>query len=503
MNSNALIDAEECEAHKSNGSRFNALKHGLTAKTAVLPGEDPEVLQAKIDMYQADLATRNGVEDDLAEKAALASWQMDRAIGIQTAQVKCQILTKPAKDSLREDIEADGLGNRLLHDRRGPIESYPGRDFERDWPRTSWDPHPAQPDHPRILVRRLTASISGCRWLLERWAELRHILKLGLSLQSHDKLKMLRLMGFQPIQAVSKPEVARVFLACHVLEPQFSYAFQELRCEIHEFQFKMHKTRLERWTKTEIVPPNRVAARSVLLGIIDEHTERLRVIEAELQDRANKVDEVRKAAPVLEDSKANEQFYRQLGSCNRLIHSNLNAIHKLRRNEADGWGRTRQMRRQRAGSGKTSTPVDDRLVVDERGTVRPAYGYDGNLEEGLARFEAEFGKDNPGSGNEARTEIEIEEPQVRAVPDFAQWSLTQLAEVGEEAGLTDDGARAEQGAGGEGGFEDSGDGVERGDGVTQVLTETDCQSKVQNEIGPLSVCQLSVVRCQESVVSLR
>ena len=43
-----------------------------------------------------------------------------RADGIQTAQVKCEILTKPAKDSLREDLEADGLGNRLLHDRQSP-----------------------------------------------------------------------------------------------------------------------------------------------------------------------------------------------------------------------------------------------------------------------------------------------------------------------------------------------------------------------------------------------
>jgi hypothetical protein len=496
MNSSALIGAEECDAHKSNGSRFNALKHGLTAKTAVLPGEDPEVLQAKIDMYQADLATRNGVEDDLAEKAALASWQMERAVGIQTAQVKCEILTKPAKDSLREDLEADGLGNRLLHDRQGPIEIYPARDFDNDRPRTSWDDDPSDPDHPAMLVRRLTASISGCRWLLTRWAELRHILKLGLGLQSHDKLKMLRLMGRQPINAVSTPEVARVFLACHVLEPQYSYAFQELRCEIRENQFKIHKTRLERWTRTDIVPPNRVAARGVLLGVIDEHTERLRVIEAELQDRANKVDQERKAAPKLEDSKANERFYRRLGSCNRLIHANLNAIHKLRRNEADGWGRTRQMRQQRAGYGKTSTPVDDRLVVDERGTVRPAYGYDGNLEEGLARFEAEFGKNNPGSGDEAR--IEIEEPQERAVPDFARWtSLAEASGVGVEAGLTNDGAQAGQEANGEDGFEGSGDGSERGDGVTQVLTEDGCQSNVQNEIGQLSVvgCPLGEEGC--------
>ena len=40
-------------------SRFNALKHGLTAKTAVLPGEDPVA-------YQENPRARNAVEDFLA-----------------------------------------------------------------------------------------------------------------------------------------------------------------------------------------------------------------------------------------------------------------------------------------------------------------------------------------------------------------------------------------------------------------------------------------------------
>ena len=32
--------------------------------------------------------------------------------------------------------------------------------------------------------------------------------------------------------------------------------------------------------------------------------------------------------------------------------------------------------------------MDDRLVIDEHGTVRPADRYEGNLEEGLARYKA-------------------------------------------------------------------------------------------------------------------
>ena len=75
-----------------------------------------------------------------------------------------------------------------------------------------------------------------------------------------------------------------------------------------------------------------------------------------------------------------------------MIFGNLNAIHKLRRNEADGWGKAREQRELKTQGKKRSTPVDHRSVVDERGVVRPAFGYDGDLEEGLARFEAEFGR---------------------------------------------------------------------------------------------------------------
>ena len=36
-------------------SKFNALKHGLSAKTLVLPGEDPLAFQGRIDAWTASL----------------------------------------------------------------------------------------------------------------------------------------------------------------------------------------------------------------------------------------------------------------------------------------------------------------------------------------------------------------------------------------------------------------------------------------------------------------
>jgi hypothetical protein len=416
MSTHDLIDAEERETTNGNGSRFNALKHGLTATTLVLPGEDPAALQAKIDLYKEGAGTTNEVEEEMAERAAVAAWRHDRAIRDEIAQLNRDNLAKAAADQLKRKLETEALGQRLLFDRRGPIELYPSRDHDRQHDRTSWIDDPNDPDHPRKLVGAMEATLSGCQWLAASWRELRDRLDEGLSLQSHEKFKMIRLMARQPINAVSVRDVARVFLACHALEPQFSYAFQELRCEIHEDQFKTHKRKLERWNKAGITPENPTAAREELLAIIDKAIERLRMLEAEHQ--ADQLSRTENRVVGHDDAKARGQLDRHLEICDRAIHRNLQGIKKLRRNEAEGWGRTRQDRERRREEERRGGPVDDRLIIDEHGTVRPADRYAGNLEEGLARYKAMCER---GDRNMAEESLRKEICAVDVIPDFARW----------------------------------------------------------------------------------
>jgi hypothetical protein len=60
-------------------SRFNAVKHGCTARTVLLPGEDPAALAARqqhlIDAFQP----RNSVEVEVIERMAGDIWKSDRA----------------------------------------------------------------------------------------------------------------------------------------------------------------------------------------------------------------------------------------------------------------------------------------------------------------------------------------------------------------------------------------------------------------------------------------
>jgi hypothetical protein len=472
MSSQGVIDAEGMRSPNRNGSRLNAIKHGLTAKTAVLPGEDEVEYQARIDFYKESLETRNPVEDDLAKRAAQASWQLDRANGAETARLTRDILTKPAAESLRAELEAVALGQRLYFDRRGPIELYPSRDYDKQQPRTSWDDDPNDPDHPANLIPQLEATLAGCGLLLKYWGELRAVLELGLGWQSHEKLKCIRLMGRQPINAAGVREVAEVFLACHAIEPQFSYAFQELRCEIHEDRFKMHRRQLDRWIRAGIVPVDATAGRAVLMRIVDLATARLRMLEAKHQEVADTLGGLATKILSFDESKSGDQLRRHVGSCNRLMHRNIEAIRKGRRDLAQGWGKTRKERERKKAEKRAGAQLDERLVLDDHGDVCIAEDYDDDIDEGMARYEKELGMGTPRPRRWVVNEV-----IPPAVPDFARWSVEEgrRKEGGERR--SDGADRAEPSLG------DRSEGVQPTGVVPLVLAEKGERANLQNETG--------------------
>ena len=73
-----------------------------------------------------------------------------------------------------------------------------------------------------------------------------------------------------------------------------------------------------------------------------------------------------------------------------MMHRNLEEIRKNRRDEAAGWGIRETGAAEEGGKTRPGT-VRLRMVVAEDGKIRNAHGYEGNLEEGLARYEAEVG----------------------------------------------------------------------------------------------------------------
>jgi hypothetical protein len=89
-----VIEPGDVQDSKGSASRFNAVKHGLTTKTAVLPGEDPAAFEANLVIFKAGLKARNPFEEKLAANAALASWRLDRANRCEVSRITQDILTK-------------------------------------------------------------------------------------------------------------------------------------------------------------------------------------------------------------------------------------------------------------------------------------------------------------------------------------------------------------------------------------------------------------------------
>jgi hypothetical protein len=165
-------------------SKLNALKHGLTAKTLVLPGEDPEAYQGRLESFRTTLAPRNDLEQHLAEQVANSAWQLDRARRAEAVRQAAVVRDVPVAEAFRQEDEALALGRRLFWDARGPLALYPHFEYRPGEPRISHSGLVDAADDPARLVLRLESTAAGCRWLLARWAALRAVLDRGLAWHS-------------------------------------------------------------------------------------------------------------------------------------------------------------------------------------------------------------------------------------------------------------------------------------------------------------------------------
>ena len=161
--------------------RLNALKHGLTAATVVLPGEDAAALEARVEAWKDDVQPRR------------SPWRTTWSSGRRTPPGSSTAPTAPSPPGCRADAtradrprrtgrptRSPTLARRLFWDPLGPDRPVPPRPRSLGPPRGS--PGPTRVDdplNPARIVNRLEALAAGCRWLLDRWGELRKILEDG------------------------------------------------------------------------------------------------------------------------------------------------------------------------------------------------------------------------------------------------------------------------------------------------------------------------------------
>jgi hypothetical protein len=345
MATEAQINANRRNAERSTGprtetgrnrSRYNALKHGFRAEWAILPDEDPAALQERLDDWTADLQPRNSVEQYLVERGVRLSWQLDRVTRAQDARTTTQIVEGGIEEAELQAEEILEIGKRLFWDNRGPINFYPHRpvrevsSYGDTVPRTSFCESADDPDQPVLLVRRLQSSAAGCKWMLDRWAELETLVECDLAWLSPDKLKAIRLLGMQPIDAVDDLDVARIFLACYVIRGSTGDPFLEILHELYTREEVIFRSQLAARKLTMFLPKDAAEGREVLGEIVARAKAALTARLEVLRERDNKIKALAADRLAFDDTAPGELLRRYETTSGRALNRTLELLLKLR-----------------------------------------------------------------------------------------------------------------------------------------------------------------------------
>jgi hypothetical protein len=311
--------------------RFNAIKHGLRAKTLVLPGEDPQALRARHESWTASLQPQDDLERYLVDKALKISWQLDRAERALTAR-EALAPHDALERSFQEADDVVMLGHRLLYDPRGPMALYPhGQISFRDPWWISWSRDINDENQPAVVLNLLESSALGCAWLLDRWGELREVLEEGLNWQGPDRFKAIRLLGRQPLDALDDGRVMAIYRGCAAMDPRGPHPIEDVHSEMSEDDWQWYRKRVEdrEATAKRLEEPDEGLA--VLLDLIAGEEERLEgVLAAHLAREEAALAE----GPGFEDSKDFERLRRYQLTYNRMLLRILETLRKRRREAA-------------------------------------------------------------------------------------------------------------------------------------------------------------------------
>ncbi len=263
----------------------------------------------------------------MVTRAVEISWKLDRVR--RALELRREALHHADADRLAQQAEeVVALGRRLYWDRVGPLCLYPHTAPATGEPqRVSDSGDPNDPDDPGRIVVRLEAMTLGCAWLLDRWGELRDILEDGLLWQPSDRLKAIRMLGRQPLEAVDDRRVRAIYLCCWARDPEDQYGFTDLYNELTPRERTVYLDRLNARESMADMPASLEAARSELLALIAAEEERL---EAALAGHLEREEAEAAAELAFDDSAWGERLRRYEVSNDKTL---LRIIETLRKRQ--------------------------------------------------------------------------------------------------------------------------------------------------------------------------
>jgi hypothetical protein len=385
----AQIEANRRNAKRSTGPksddgkdrvRRNALRHGLAAFTIVpvLPNEDPNGLEERINRYTNSLQPGNEAEYDLVVQAAWLTLAIERGERIETAYLAGLVLQagreRTQKPSAQQRKHVRELGRKLLY--------IAGADPD-------YSTLPPWDDDPWLLVSKLEESAEGCRWLLERWAQYRNLLDRKSKWEEPELLRFIRLQGKDVIESVYDPELNSIFLAWDVLVPKFARVSWDY---FREGWPKTHPAgnHLLPWREIVPRPGDPAAAWAALYGVVEQHVGRLKKLLARNEISESAEDPAWADRAALETSPALERHRRSQSAKRRELLRTLDTLCRMRNAECgmrNGKAGTAQEECQMADDECQMADDECQMADDEgqnsepmtEGCSGPVVGQDSNL----------------------------------------------------------------------------------------------------------------------------
>jgi hypothetical protein len=168
-----------------NKSKYNNLRHGGRAGSLILPGEDPQELAERLDVWVGEHNPRTGAEYYELTNAVDASWRQDRLKRAEAAR-----LTR------RHHEIAEGFDDRQAGEVEGYIEMLESQ--------------------PAAAVRGLRGGSAGIRWMLGQVELLQGQLAKYYGFDASQRRRLVSLLGKRPEHLFDDPELwpwARAYLA--------------------------------------------------------------------------------------------------------------------------------------------------------------------------------------------------------------------------------------------------------------------------------------------------
>ena len=362
--SKAKVEANRRNAEKSSGPksddaksrmRYNALKHGMTAKTVLLPGDDPQEFAGRLRYLQDDLQARNGLEAVVIERLAGDLWKSDRSDRSFCNRINFRLRHESDEQARKEADEAVELGQHLLWmpefplpvgalegEAKGALAKFPLADV------------PGDPKHPARLLLKLQATIAGCDWMLTRWDELRFRLENGGPWVMEDVWKMVRLLGKTGIEMKDDFQVALLVLASLALEPDGALepARKHRVAEaMHAMSRDQRLTRvidgitrlcvpfqqaLARMPLDKLAPENAAQARQRLSAVVEEELGRIGRLRGRLQQIAEADQAEAPVRLAFETGTEGDRQRRYALSYERLVNRRIDTFLKVRKASGSG-----------------------------------------------------------------------------------------------------------------------------------------------------------------------